>query len=132
MSAPIARILRRARDLGKPKSGDDFVFAHCYHAPHRDDLPVKGHALHHTFRTVCADCSIDDVLAPVLQGWSPKNISEIYVTRLVLAEGTGIRAAQRKVSRKTVQLLGSDPTICETRYAKRNSGSACGSFRFWD
>jgi hypothetical protein len=33
-----------------------------------------------------------------------------HVTRLVIAEGTGIRAKQRKVSRKIIHLLGSDPT----------------------
>lgn len=110
MSAPIARILKRARDLGKPKCADDFVFPHSFHHPHRDDLPATGHDLRHTYRTVCADQGIDDVLAHVLQGWAPKNISERYVTRLVMAEGTGIRAAQRKVSRKIVQLLASDPT----------------------
>jgi integrase len=110
MSAPIAGILKRARDLGKPKSADDFVFPHSFHHPHRDDLPATGHDLRHTYRTVCADQGIDDVLAHVLQGWAPKNISEKYVTRLVMAEGTGIRAAQRKVSRKIIQLLGSDPT----------------------
>ena len=110
MSAPIARILKRARDVGKPKTREDFVFAHGYHAPHRDDLPAKGHALRHTYRTVSADAGVDDVLVHVLQGWEPKNMSETYVTRLVLAEGTGIRSAQHKVSHKIVQLLGSDPT----------------------
>jgi integrase len=111
MSAPIARILKLARDAGKPKSREDFVFAHCYHAPHRDDLPAKGHALRHTYRTVSADAGVDDVIAHILQGWEPKNISETYVTRLVMAEGTGIRSAQRKVSSKIVKLLGRDPTI---------------------
>jgi integrase len=110
MSAAIARILKRARDLGKPESADDFVFPHSFHHPHRDDLPATGHDLRHTYRTVCADQGIDDVLAHVLQGWAPKNISEKYVTRLVMAAGAGIRAAQRKVSHKIIQLLGRDPT----------------------
>lgn len=55
---------------------------------------------------MCADCGID---AP-MQGRERKNLSEAYVTRLVLVEGGGIRSAQRKVSRKIIQLLGSDPT----------------------
>ncbi len=29
MSAPIARVLKEARNLGKPKNRDVFVFAHC-------------------------------------------------------------------------------------------------------
>ena len=110
MSAPIARILKRARDLGKSKRRDDFVFPHSFHHPHRDDLPATGHDLRHTYRTVCADAGIDDVIAHILQGWAPKNISEKYVTRLVMAEGVGIRASQRKVSAKIIKLLGSDPT----------------------
>jgi hypothetical protein len=29
MSAPIASVLKEARNLGKPKNRDAFVFAHC-------------------------------------------------------------------------------------------------------
>jgi integrase len=75
MSAPIARILKAARDLGEPASGDDFVFPHSYHHPHRDDLPVRGHALRHTWKTA-ADCGIDDLLSRLLLGHEPQGISE--------------------------------------------------------
>jgi integrase len=109
MSAPIARLLKRARDLGKPKSGEDFVFAYCkQHA--RDDLPARGHALRHTYRTITADLGIDEVIAHILQGWAPKNISQKYITQLVMAAGTGIRASQRKVSKRIIANLGRDPT----------------------
>ena len=111
MSAPIARVLKRARDLGKPKDRDAFVFAHCGHAGHRDELPRRGHDLRHSYRTVCADLHIDDVIAHVLQGWRPRNISESYLTRLVLAAGQGVRASQRRVSKRIIELLGgADPT----------------------
>ena len=63
-----------------------------------------------TYRTVCGDLGIDDVIAHVLQGWRPRNISERYLTRLVLAAGQGVRASQRKVSKRTIGLLGADPT----------------------
>ncbi len=110
MSAPIARVLKRARDLGKPKDRDALVFEHCGHAGHRDELPRRGHDLRHSYRTVCGDLGIDDVIAHVLQGWRPRNISESYLTRLVLAAGQGVRASQRKVSKRIIGLLGADPT----------------------
>jgi integrase len=110
MSAPIARVLKRARDLDKPKDRDAFVFQHCGHAGHRDNLPRRGHDLRHSYKTVCVNLGIDDVIAHVLQGWRPRNISEKYLTRLVLAAGEGIRASQRRMSAKIIQLLGADPT----------------------
>ncbi len=110
MSGPIARILKRARDVGKPKDHDALVFAHCDQVAQREALPARGHALRHSYRTVCADLHIDDVIAHVLQGWAPRNISENYLTRLVLAAGQGVRASQRKVSKRIIELLGADPT----------------------
>jgi integrase len=111
MSAPIARVLKRARDLGKPVDKDAFVFEHCGHAGHRDDLPRRGHDLRHSYRTVCAEIEVDDVLAHVLQGWRPRNISESYLTRLVLSAGQSMRQAQRRISKKIIELLGADPTV---------------------
>jgi integrase len=111
MSAPIARVLKRARDLGKPVDKDALVFAHTGHAGHRDDLPRRGHDLRHSYRTVCADIHIDDAFVRILQGWAPRTVSEGYLTRLVLATGQGIRTYQRKVSKRTIELLGADPTL---------------------
>lgn len=110
MSAPIARVLQRARDLGKPKDRDAFVFAHCEAAGHRDELPHRGHDLRHSYRTLCEDIGITDTTARVLGGWKPKTTSEKYITELVLAAGAGLRTAQRKVSKRIIQLLGADPT----------------------
>ena len=110
MSAPIARILKRARDVGKPKDRDAFVFAHCGQVAQRENLPARGHDLRHSYRTVCADLHIEDHMVRVLQGWAPQSVSEGYLTRLVLAAGQGIRAYQRKVSKRIIELLGADPT----------------------
>ena len=82
----------------------------CEQVGHREDLPVRGHGLHHTWRTVAADVGIDELHAHVMLGHAPKNISESYITRLVLAAGPALRQAQRKVSQRIVALLGSDPT----------------------
>ncbi len=110
MSAPIARVLKRARDLGKPVDKDAFVFAHCEQAGHRDALPTRGHAFRHSYRTVCANLHISDATARVLQGWAPRNVSERYITELVLAAGQGVRASQRRMSKQIIELLGADPT----------------------
>jgi integrase len=118
MSAPIARVLKEARDLSKPKDRDAFVFVHCDAAGHRDDLPARGHALRHTWRTVAADCGVDELLAHFMLGHVPKNISQAYITRLVLAAGPALRQAQRKVSKRIIELLGTDPT----RYPESENG----------
>jgi integrase len=110
MSATIARVLLEGNIIGKPRDRDAFVFAHCEAAGHRDDLPTRGHALRHTWRTVAADCGVDELLAHFMLGRVPQNISQAYITRLVLAAGPALRQAQRKVSRRIIQLLGSDPT----------------------
>jgi integrase len=110
MSATIARVLKETRDLGKPKDRDAFVFAHCGQVGQRENLPARGHALRHTWRTVAADCGVDELLAHFMLGHVPQNISQAYITRLVLAAGPALRQAQRKVSRRIIQLLGSDPT----------------------
>jgi integrase len=108
MSAPIARILKRARDLdGK----GEFVFAHCTQAAQREKLPARGHALRHSYATVAANIGIDDAMIRILQGWAPRSMAEKYLTRMVLATGEGVRTYQRKMSAKIVQLLGADPTL---------------------
>jgi hypothetical protein len=111
MSAAIARVLKRARDTAKPSGLDDFVFPHSAQFGHRENLPTRGHAFRHTWRTIAADCKVDDLLAHVMLGHAPKNISESYITRFVLASGPSLRQAQRKVSRRILLLLGSDPTL---------------------
>jgi integrase len=111
MSAPIARILKRARDVGKPVDKDALVFAHCEAVGHTQrDLPTRGHAFRHSYTTVAADIHIDDAFVKILQGWAPRSMAEKYLTRVVLATGQGIRDYQRRVSVKIIELLGADPT----------------------
>jgi hypothetical protein len=47
-------------------------------------------------------------------GHVPQNISQAYITRLVLSAGPALRQAQRKVSKRILHLLGSDPTRAST------------------
>jgi integrase len=123
MNAPIARVLKEARNLGKPKNRDAFVFAHCGQVGQREDLPARGHALRHTWRTVAADCGVDELLAHFMLGHVPQNISQAYITRLVLSAGPALRQAQRKVSRRILHLLGSDPTCASTALFDRKEAT---------
>jgi hypothetical protein len=63
------------------------------------------------WRTVAADCGVDELLAHFMLGHVPQNISQAFITRLVLAAGPALRQAQRKVSRRIIELLGADPTL---------------------
>jgi integrase len=75
---------------------------------------LPPHALRHTWRTVAADCGVDELLAHFMLGHVPQNISQAYITRLVLSAGPALRQAQRKVSKRILHLLGSDPTLAST------------------
>ena len=108
MSAAIAREFKRTRDAAV--KGNDYVF------PARagghivkfdvDGLPAHGIALRRTWRTVAAECGIDELLAHFMLGHIPAGISRGYVAKLILSSGSAMRAAQRTVSRRIVSLLG--------------------------
>jgi integrase len=110
MSAAIAREFKRARDAAKAdKIESDYVF------PARadghivkfdcDSLPAHGMALRRTWRTVAADAGIDELIAHFCLGHVPAGISRGYVSKMMLASGQGMRAAQRAVSKRIVGLL---------------------------
>jgi integrase len=111
MSAPIARVLKRARDIAKPANGQAFIFPHCGQVASRDALPYSGHDLRHTWKTVATACGLSDLFSGIMLGHQPEGISEKYITQHVLSTGTELRAAQRKVSARIVKLLRSDPTM---------------------
>lgn len=99
------------------------MFAHCGQVGQREDLPARGHALRHTWRTVAADCGVDELLAHFMLGHVPQNISQAYITRLVLSAGPALRQAQRKVSKRILHLLGSDPTCASTALFDRKEAT---------
>jgi integrase len=102
MSAAIGREFKRARDASV--KGNDYVF------PARagghivkfdvDGLPAHGMALRRTWRTVAAECGVDELLAHFMLGHIPAGISRGYVAKLILSSGSAMRAAQRIVSRR--------------------------------
>jgi integrase len=103
MSIEIAKALRMARGAGD--EGEELVFPGCAQVGHRDELPARGNMLRHTFRTVCADLGVDELLAHFLMGHAPEGISQKYIARMILTSGPALRAAQRKVSRRITALL---------------------------
>jgi integrase len=105
MSAAIARGLKLARDSVEGES--DFVFpGRAGHIAKGDDgLPVAGHALRHTWRTVAHECEIDELSAHLLLGHAPQGVSAKYLRTLALSLGPGLRKAQRAISKRIVALL---------------------------
>jgi hypothetical protein len=94
-----------ARDAAK--EGADLVFPGLSYIDHRDaGLPVKGQALRHTYRTICADLEIDELISHYLMGHAPQGISQKYIATLILQNGPAMRAAQNKISARVFELLG--------------------------
>lgn len=111
MSAAIVGALRRAR-------GADAVRVFPGAEWFKDDLPARGRALRRTYRTVAADLGVNEVLTRLLMGHSLSgNINLSYINQIALTGGEGMRSAQRRVSRRIVDLLGGF-------YFSKKSGSA--------
>jgi integrase len=107
LSPAIARALKMARNAQRANRIETkFVFPGCTQIGHRDPLPARGNQLRHTFRTIAADCGVDEMLAHFLMGHSPEGISQKYIVKMMLASGPALRQAQRKISRQIVGLLG--------------------------
>lgn len=103
LSWPIARCLRMARGADDVK-----VFPGCAHNPVRDKLPNNevGNKLRHTWRTICANLKVDDLLSHALLGHAPRGVSAGYVDRIALAMWPAMREAQRRISADLVRRLG--------------------------
>jgi integrase len=104
-SEEIAAALRMARDAAR--EGAQLVFPGLSYIDYRDaGLPVKGQALRHTYRTICADLEIDELITHYLMGHAPQGISQKYIATLILQNGPAMRAAQERISKRIVNLLG--------------------------
>ena len=102
LSIPIIRALKiaRAHRVG------DLVFPGCAQRGRHDHLPARGIKLRRTYRTVAADCGVDEMLSHFLLGHAPAGISQRYVARMILSSGPALRSAQAKISARIVGLLG--------------------------
>ncbi|MEA2644323.1 MAG: Phage integrase family, partial [Chloroflexota bacterium] len=106
----IAAALQMARDdaaqFGLAAEPDRLVFPGCSQISAREALPARGNMLRHTYRTVAADLGVDDLLIHFLMGHTPRGISRKYVAVLILANGPAMRAAQERISARTLKELG--------------------------
>jgi hypothetical protein len=51
------------------------IFPCCSQISAREALPARGNMLRHTYRTIAADLSVDDLLIHFLMGHTPRGIS---------------------------------------------------------
>jgi integrase len=107
MSAAIAREFKRARSA--MVDGNPYVFS-ARAGGHLvkfdvDGLPAHGMSLRRTWRTIAADCGVDELIAHFMLGHIPTGISRGYVAKLILSSGSAMRAAQRTVSLRMLKLM---------------------------
>jgi integrase len=101
MSSAIARALKLARGADPV-----LIFPGCKQAGHRLALPAKGNALRRGFRTVAGDLGIDPVSISMLMNHSLQGVNAGYLTKAIMAGGPGLRATQRRISKRITELLG--------------------------
>ena len=102
-SIPMTGAIASALKLARPaREGVIFPGARKWN----DRLAFKGHDLRHTYLSVAADLGVDELQRRLLTGHSLVGISQSYVTRAIVEGGPGVRAAQRRISRRIVSLLG--------------------------
>jgi integrase len=101
LSVPIVQALR----LALKAHGGPLVFPGAAQIGHRDPLPARGVELRRSYRTVAADVGVDEMLAHFLLSHAPAGISQRYLVQMILQSGQAMRSAQRKISRRIVELL---------------------------
>lgn len=94
--------------LPKPRRApDDLVWAGCWNNRLRDGLPIHGHGLRRTYKTVASDhCGIPDDISAVLLGHQPEGMSAQYLLRWARINGPAVIEAQAAISKKIMSLLG--------------------------
>ncbi len=59
----------------------------------------------YSYKTICTDLEIDEVLTNFLMGHAPEGVSQKYVARMILNSGPAMRSAQAAIPRRIVALL---------------------------
>jgi integrase len=101
LTSAILRELRRARTSSRDARAPIFPGVKHWNDP----LPYKGHSLRHSYRSVAADLGIDELQVRLLLGHSLVGINQSYITRAVVSGGPGLKQAQRRISRRIIELL---------------------------
>jgi integrase len=109
LSVPIVQALKIARGARGEGSGDLVFGRSANRNADRDNLSAYGNQLRRTYRTIVATMGIDELTAHFLMGHRPPGVSARYVVKLQAASGGAIREAQRRVSRRIIDLWGSGP-----------------------
>ena len=113
LSVSIVRELRALRDAGRQLyPGSPFIFAAdsaaghiTHHLEKKTVLSHCGNSGRHSYKTICAAIGIDELTSRLLLGHALSGVSQGYVTRVAL-EGSSLPVAQRRVSRRVVELWG--------------------------
>jgi integrase len=87
---------------------DDFIFAGCQQIQHRHrtELPVMGHALRRTYKTIATDhCGVPDDISAALLGHVPEGMSQKYLIRWARMSGPASVEAQANISRMIMSAL---------------------------
>jgi integrase len=109
LSVGIVQVLRMARRA----RGDDpspYVFPARGPKGHpirfdKDGLPEYANVLRHTYISIAASLGIDELTQTMLTTHAPRGVHQRYFVRMILSSGPAMRAAQAKISRKTLDLL---------------------------
>ncbi len=117
---PLTAEIRDALKLaGKPGAPDALIFPGCAQVGHREPgLPAAGHALRRTFKTIAQnECKVIEEVSAYLLGHQPEGMSQKYLLKWAMRNGTAIREGQAKISREMVGLLHAKPRLQRKRAA---------------
>lgn len=99
---------------------DDLIFPGCEHIQHRNrsELPVIGHALRRTYKTIATDhCGVPDDISATLLGHVPEGMSQKYLIQWARKSGPAILEAQATISKTIMQLLKAKPARAQKKRA---------------
>jgi len=108
----IAAALQMARDdaaasLALRLSRDTLVFPGCSQISAREALPARGNMLRHTIAPLPQILALTTCIIHFLMGHTPRGIFASSMSAvLILANGPAMRAAQERISARTLKELG--------------------------
>lgn len=103
VSVPMTSAIASALKLARPvRDGVIFVGARKWN----DRLAYSGHDLRHSFINIAHDIGVNEIHVRLLVGHSLTGVHASYLTQMVMEGGPGLKASQRRISKRIVELLG--------------------------
>ena len=104
---PLTPAIRGALALAPKGKPEDSIFPGCAQVGHREPgLPASCHALRRTFKTIAQNESgVSEEVSAYLLGHQPEGMSQKYLLKWAMRNGTAIKEGQQKISRTMVRLL---------------------------